>query len=170
MTAAGSARTAPPSTDAPYEQTFPAHPQHIHAARTFLAALLDSGPAADDAILCVSELASNAVLHSASHHPGGTFTIRAGFHDGQRLRVEVCDQGGPWSPHAGDEHSPHGRGLLIVSALADDWGRTGDSQHGWTTWFVMSTRPITPPPAPIHRHRPAPPREPSSYAASEATR
>lgn len=34
-------------------------------------------PSADEAVLLTSELASNAVLHSASGWPGGKFTVRA---------------------------------------------------------------------------------------------
>jgi hypothetical protein len=31
----------------------------------------------------------------------------------------------------------HGRGLLIVASLARAWGRSGDSERGWTVWFEM---------------------------------
>ena len=46
-------------------------------------------------MLCVSELATNAVLHSASRNPGGTFTVRAAVFDGC-VRIEVEDNGGAW--------------------------------------------------------------------------
>lgn len=130
------------STAAPplaWSHTFPATPAHAREARRFLAAILDGHPAADDATLCLSELVSNATIHSRSHEPGGHFTVRAERHGGQ-LRVEVRDQGGPWTgPSTGrwPEDEPHGRGLLIVARLARDWGRTGDSETGWTLWFVM---------------------------------
>ncbi len=38
----------------------------------------------------LSELATNAVVHSRSGQPGGTFTVRAEL-GAQRLRVEVRD-------------------------------------------------------------------------------
>jgi hypothetical protein len=40
---------------------------------------------------------------------------------------------GSW-PAQPDEH---GRGLLIVASLARAWGRSGDSERGWTVWFEM---------------------------------
>jgi two-component sensor histidine kinase len=93
--------------------------------------------AADDAILCVSELATNAVLHSNSGQPGGSFTVRAVVRDGGRLRIEVTDQGGPWAPHP-DHAAGHGRGLLIVSRLAADWGIAGDGLTSRTAWFELA--------------------------------
>jgi anti-sigma regulatory factor (Ser/Thr protein kinase) len=38
------------------------------------------------------ELATNAVLHSASRNPGGTFTVRASIFD-DHVRIEVEDNG-----------------------------------------------------------------------------
>lgn len=116
-------------------RAFPATAEQVREARRFLAAILDGHPAADEAVLCLSELAANATIHSRSRLPGGHFTVRAET-NGDRLRVEVHDQGGPWTwlPRYDERH---GRGLLIVSRLASTWGRTGDSTTGWTVWFEM---------------------------------
>jgi serine/threonine-protein kinase RsbW len=118
-----------------WSRAFPATPLQAREARRALARLLDGRPAANDAALCLSELAANAVVHSRSRAPGGEFTVRAEIRDG-RLRVEVHDEGGPWTPRvpAGDQH---GRGLLVVSQLAQACGRTGESDTGWTVWFEM---------------------------------
>jgi serine/threonine-protein kinase RsbW len=114
---------------------FPATPTQIRSAREFLAGLLDGHPAADDAILCLSELATNAALHSRSREPGGSFQVRV-ERDGGHVRVEVTDQGGPWQRQAsGDDQ--HGRGLLVVARLAQIWGRTGNKNTGWTAWFEI---------------------------------
>lgn len=78
-----------------WARDFPGTPEQAGKARRFLAAVLDNGPAADDAILCLSELASNACLHSRSRRPGGRFTVRARL-NAKELRVEVRDEGGPW--------------------------------------------------------------------------
>jgi len=53
-------------------------------------------PAADDVILCASELATNSVLHSCSGLPGGTFTLRVTISQGF-VRINVEDDGGPWT-------------------------------------------------------------------------
>jgi anti-sigma regulatory factor (Ser/Thr protein kinase) len=99
--------------------------------------MLDDCPAAYDAVLCLSELAANAVMHSDSRKPGGLFTVRAAVRRVDHLRVEVEDQGGPWTQHACAD-GQHGRGLLIVSQLATDWGVSGNCQAGWIVWFEIA--------------------------------
>jgi anti-sigma regulatory factor (Ser/Thr protein kinase) len=76
-----------------------------------------------------SELATNAILHSASGLPGGTFTVSVSTIGGS-LRVGVIDQGGP-APRAA---SPRGLGygLALVSLLADDYGTGGRDR-----WFAL---------------------------------
>jgi anti-sigma regulatory factor (Ser/Thr protein kinase) len=124
------APAAPPVTG----RVFPGEAGQVREARRFLAGVLDGGPAADDALLCVSELATNAVLHSRSGRPGGGFTVRATARAGS-VRVEVDDEGGPWQP-ASDGQGQSGRGLLIVGELASRWGRDhGDG--GRTVWFEI---------------------------------
>jgi anti-sigma regulatory factor (Ser/Thr protein kinase) len=130
------ATTAPPLA---WSRDFPATPAHVGEARRFLAGILGGSPAADDAILCLSELVTNATVHSRSCMPAGHFTVRAEIHGG-RLRVEVEDQGGPWTrPTPGAEQ--HGHGLHIISQLARAWGITGGSETGWTVWFEAAHDP-----------------------------
>jgi serine/threonine-protein kinase RsbW len=106
----------------------------VRAARRFLAAVLDRCPAADDALLCVSELATNAVLHSRSGCPGGRFTVCARMRVAS-VRVAVADEGGPWR-HERDGDGQSGRGLLIVGELATRWGRE-DGPAGRSVWFEI---------------------------------
>ncbi len=56
--------------------TYPGGPEHVRQVRADLRRLLDGCPVADDVILCVSELATNAAVHSDSSRSGGTFTVR----------------------------------------------------------------------------------------------
>jgi serine/threonine-protein kinase RsbW len=118
-----------------WSRAFPAIPEQVREARRFLSAVLDGAAAADDAILCLSELVTNAIVHSRSREPDGYISV--GVHLlGGHVRVEVSDQGGPWAqPAQADEHN--GRGLLIVDQLTRNWGRTGNEKAGWTIWFEM---------------------------------
>ena len=124
------AAAAPPVT----AQVFAGDAAQVREARRFLAGVLDGCPAAADALLCVSELATNAVLHSRSGRPGGRFTVRATVRAG-RVRVEVTDEGGRWG-HERDGDGQSGRGLLIVGELASRWGRD-DGGAGRTVWFEI---------------------------------
>lgn len=118
-----------------WSRAFPAIPEQVREARQFLAAILDGRAAAPEAILCLSELVTNATVHSRSREPDGHFCVRIQLH-GSHLRVEASDQGGPWTqPDNTDERN--GRGLLIVDQLTRAWGRTGNDQTGWTIWFEM---------------------------------
>jgi anti-sigma regulatory factor (Ser/Thr protein kinase) len=104
--------------------TYPGSIEHISVVRADLRALLRDCPMVDDVILCTHELAANAALHSHSRLPGGTFTVRATVHPGCHVRIEVEDNGGPWTAPPDDPNGHHG--LDIVRALAEECGITGD--------------------------------------------
>ena len=97
---------------------------------------------ADDAELAVGELVANAVLHGQ-----GPVAIRIVV-DLNVLRVEVTDAN-PQHPRTFDLPPPsveaeHGRGLYIVSALADRWGSVtlDDGSHpGKVVWFELNDHP-----------------------------
>lgn len=83
-----------------------------------------------DAVLLVSELTTNAVLHTGSGHVLCGLTLTA---DERRLRIELHDEDTtpvrPPQYHPGpDEES--GRGLLLVSQLADSWGSARSTRAG----------------------------------------
>ncbi len=116
--------------------TYPGSPEHIRAVCADLRSLLRDCSMADDVILCASELAANAALHSHSRLPGGTFTFHAEISPGHYVRIEIPDNGGPWSPAVNDRGGHHG--LDIVRTLASDWGINGDhatrtiwARFGW---------------------------------------
>jgi serine/threonine-protein kinase RsbW len=102
---------------------YPGSAEQIRVVRADLRALLGACPMADDVILCASELATNATLHSRSGLQGGTFTVRASIDLGHSVQVEVEDRGGPWTAATTDPDRYHG--LDIIRALATDWGITG---------------------------------------------
>ncbi|HUY48153.1 MAG TPA: ATP-binding protein [Streptosporangiaceae bacterium] len=105
--------------------TYPGSPEQLRAVRADLRGLLDGCPIGDDVVLCASELAANAALHSFSRMPGGQFSVRAEVHPGEYVRIEVEDSGGPWIRPGGE--IGRGHGLDIIRALAADWGIDGDS-------------------------------------------
>jgi serine/threonine-protein kinase RsbW len=104
--------------------TYPGTTEQIRAVRTDLRGLLGDCPVADDVILCASELAANAAIHSRSRIPGGTFTVRATISPGTYAWIEVEDSGGSWTPAI--SHPTRRHGLDIVCALASDWGIDGN--------------------------------------------
>ncbi|MER5640719.1 ATP-binding protein [Kitasatospora sp. NPDC002227] len=87
---------------------------------------------ADTAELLASELVTNALLHTTR---GAVFD--AVLTPDARLRVEVQD-GAAKLPgrRVQSDQATSGRGLLLVEALADDWGvqLRGD---GKVTWFEL---------------------------------
>nr|WP_079049195.1 ATP-binding protein [Streptomyces torulosus] len=94
--------------------------------------------------LITAELCANAVRHGRV--PGRDFHVRlAAEADGGRLRLEVSDTRAErrpaiTAPTAPDAEAETGRGLLLVTALADDWGVTDRrSGPGKTVWAVVST-------------------------------
>ena len=101
--------------------TFAGRAECVREARQFVGGVVRDCPAADDAVLCLSELAANAVAHSDSGKPGGKFTVSVVGAGGDRVRVEVEDDGGRWDCSLRDS-GQHGRGLLIVCRLAGELG------------------------------------------------
>jgi anti-sigma regulatory factor (Ser/Thr protein kinase) len=117
----------------PWSRSFPAEPGQVGEARRFVAGILGKCPAAPDAVLCLSEMLNNAVTHSASKY-GGKVEVHVG-HDAGEVRLEVADQGGRWQGEPGAD-GERGRGLLIIGALARDWGvSSGDG--GRVAWCAL---------------------------------
>jgi anti-sigma regulatory factor (Ser/Thr protein kinase) len=125
----------------PRARRFPGRPEHIHTARRFVAAALAAWPATQEAAqLLVSEVVTNAILHSASGDQGGSLEVRYALDD-HEVYVEVLDAGGAAHPSRHAEHleGVSGRGLALVEALASSWG-VHDHQVGHTVWFRLPLR------------------------------
>ena len=124
-----------------------AEPVSVSAARRFVtdglvAWRLDG--LVDDAELCVSELASNAALHSTAR-----FMHVAMRRTGDAVRISVEDDGvvpaaallpRPSFPDPEDpgellleDEATTGRGLAIVSIVASDWG-VDETERGKRVW------------------------------------
>ncbi len=112
------------------QRSFDLDPAEVASARRFAAGVLESWRcAADDVVLAVGELASNAVLHART-----PFTVTL-WRAGHRLVVEVADQN-PRLPIA-TQPPPgalSGRGLMLVSAVCKTWGARPQSADGKLVW------------------------------------
>ena len=117
-----------------YSARFPGRPEQVRKVRRAVAGCLAGCPARDDVVLIASELAANAICHSASED--AYFTLRVEVLAGC-ARVEVEDLGGPWLCRQRDGR-PHG--LDIVTALAADWGTEVTSDGQRVTWARVDFR------------------------------
>jgi two-component sensor histidine kinase len=114
----------------------PLDARSVAAARRLLRSTLDAHAtsSADDAVLMISELVTNAVRHARTRlHVSVSIADRT-------LRVEVSDDD-PTLPVAPalEHHATSGRGLRIVDNLADRWGAT-PTDAGKTVWFELQIR------------------------------
>jgi anti-sigma regulatory factor (Ser/Thr protein kinase) len=90
----------------------------------------------EDSVLVVSEILSNALKHAKPLRAG---KIEVAWEvQGDAVNIEVADGGGPTRPQV---HPPSlsalgGRGLSIVSTLADDWG-VQENHDGTVVWATL---------------------------------
>ncbi|MGC5015899.1 ATP-binding protein [Streptosporangium sp. DT93] len=142
-------------------QRFTAARDQVRPARNFVAELLGDGhPLLDDAMLLTSELATNAVEHSATDIEAprtepprpGPGEGEAGADDRPRefvvtvaftphgVLVTVQDAGASGVPCTRDAGpaATGGRGLMLVNELATRWGFHRDST-GTVIWFELGS-------------------------------
>ncbi len=104
-------------------------------ARHFVAEAVSGAPqdVRDAVEVMVSEIAANCVVHAATG-----FDVRVEQVD-DHLRIEVTDSGvGDPVQQRPQPNDQKGRGLLIVDALADEWGVVPTTpQPGKTVWFTL---------------------------------
>ncbi|MFJ5268441.1 ATP-binding protein [Streptomyces sp. NPDC088358] len=108
--------------------------QALHAWGWLPAAGADRRAAAEDVLLVVSELVTNACLHAE-----GPEELRISC-DNKVLRVEVSDRGAgqpaPRTPHRAGR--PGGHGMFIVQRLCLDWGVVrAPGVTGKTVWAEL---------------------------------
>ena len=138
---------ASPPTDTSEEQAHPGATVAVHAmaadpvavseSRRFLRRTLESWGVDDEttdlAVLCLSELVTNALIHARTG-----CLIRAVLEQ-NTLTITVRDGGHPEPASTVPLDDPlqvHGRGLQLVDSLVARWGSERDSA-GTTVWFVL---------------------------------
>ncbi|MEV1065921.1 ATP-binding protein [Streptomyces sp. NPDC050263] len=121
------------------QRRFPRSRASVRAARTFVEQVLAEWGCVDrldDIRLCVSELATNALLHGVP--PGRQYCVTLAL-DGPLIRLAVRDTGDhpvPADPPPSDACS--GRGLQLARHVSDDFGIT-EHAIGKTVWTIFKT-------------------------------
>jgi len=149
--AGASAIPVNPQPGTRWQRIFPGVPAQVAEVRRFVSCLLTGCPARDALVSCASELAANAVVHTASGN-GGFFSVEVSCPCFGVARVSVTDAGGPTEPAVGaavrDDTADigdlpvaglpvSGLGLALVAACASDWG-FAESGPGRTVWAEAS--------------------------------
>jgi anti-sigma regulatory factor (Ser/Thr protein kinase) len=119
-----------------------ADPRAVGAARQFVQGTLATWDVDEDtvdaAVLCLSELVTNAMIHT-----DGGCEVRVVLDRGV-LTTTVRDDGSSavvdLSGVTVDPLAVHGRGLHVVDALSSRWGSELDAV-GMTVWFVLQPGP-----------------------------
>jgi PAS domain S-box-containing protein len=123
--------------DGALEERLPPHPASVARAREVVRLMLEAhgrDDLVDTAVLLVSEVVTNALLHA-----GSEIHLVADLDD-TGLRVAVGDG----SPHLPSRRryaatAGTGRGLLMLESMVDDWGVTPQPE-GKIVWFRLSGR------------------------------
>ena len=117
--------------------------ESISAARRFVTGIISDVPVEvrESVAVMVSELSTNALVHAAS-----CFDVVVD-RSASAVTVAVTDWG-EGSPELQSPNStePHGRGLRIVEALADQWGIIATSDEAKTIWFRLYLQSSDPDP------------------------
>ncbi|MFJ4338762.1 ATP-binding protein [Streptomyces sp. NPDC088915] len=133
--------------------TLPSEPASVPTARRYVAEVLtdwgldEFSDQADAVRLIVSELATNAVLHTFGQSP--TFTVDVRLERGEQLHVGVTDSH-PRRPRRlpAAVQQDNGRGMVIVRSLAAESGGrlsvTPTADGGKTVGIVLPWKAVAP--------------------------
>ncbi|WP_214409409.1 ATP-binding protein [Sphaerisporangium fuscum] len=118
-------------------ETFKAALDQISLARRLVEEALAGHPAAEVAILLVSELTANSVQHSGST----SFTVVIAITSDHSIHVNVIDDGYDGLPQLlyGEFEDEHGCGIRFVDQFAKRWGVTRERAVGMAIWFALET-------------------------------
>jgi anti-sigma regulatory factor (Ser/Thr protein kinase) len=145
-----------PAPEHEFAMRFTSTPRGARLARRLVSHRLNdwghpyATPVNESLTLITAELTANAVRHG--HVPGRDFHVQLTLTEGV-FRIEVtdtrADRRPPCTPPTPDSVSESGRGLLLVDALADDWGVTPrPAAPGKTVWAELRA------PTESHPHTP----------------
>ncbi|MFI6575327.1 ATP-binding protein [Nocardiopsis sp. NPDC050513] len=125
---------------------FDGTPEQVGRIRTWCARATGLDQEAADLVeLAVSELVTNAVVHTASGGRYGRVKVTVEVMPGQIVLVGVTDDGPralrpitvPTLPDHVDDTTPSGRGLRLVAALSEKWWWTGFRGGPLTVWALI---------------------------------
>lgn len=142
-----------------YLGRFPDQLTSVKDARDWLSRRLELSRVPDsptqDALLLLSEITTNALLHSPTRDRSGAFLVSV-FVSGNCLRVSVRgnrDASAPALQAVPDApEAEHGRGLFLVNALATTWG-VERTRRGPAVFFTLEWDQQQPPQPPQQIHR-----------------
>ena len=131
FTPLGRVRAARPQATV-FERSYLGTMEQVREVCADMTAITDGCALSDDLVLITSELATNAILHSRSGRPAGTFTVRVTLYPDDYAWVEVIDQGGEWM----SDRRRHGLTALASIAGDGNWGIDGD-EACHVAWFRL---------------------------------
>ncbi|MBM9509544.1 ATP-binding protein [Actinacidiphila acididurans] len=126
--------------------TLPSDPASVTTARRYVCALLaewglpPDAPAVDSVRLIVSELTTNAVLHTCGLSP--TFTVDVRLERSEELHIGVTDSHPRWPrPLPAAVQQDNGRGMVIIRHLTVESGGRLEvvptEEGGKTVWISL---------------------------------
>jgi hypothetical protein len=138
-----------------WEQPYPGTIDQVRHVRAALREFLADCPVAGDAVQLLSELSANAIAHTDSGSPGGSFTVRVQDYPDSYVWGEVEDQGSTWDGDLSrSARRPHG--LYLLTHLASDCG-VEPIRRANVVWFRIDYgSPRSPAPSPSPRKDSAP--------------
>jgi anti-sigma regulatory factor (Ser/Thr protein kinase) len=128
--------------------TLPSEPASVTTARRYVCGKLaewglpGGSPTVDAVRLIVSELATNAVLHTSGMSPTFTVEVRLEHADAEELHIGITDSHPRWPRQATPPvRQEGGRGMVIVRHLAAESGGTlhvsPTEEGGKTVWISL---------------------------------
>ncbi|MGW0711248.1 ATP-binding protein [Streptomyces sp. NPDC002643] len=136
---APAAAKALPQMSRAFDVTFASNSACARQARRITRAFLGlwnvNGELAENIVLAVSELVTNAFEHGT-----GDVGLRVRYPDDE-LRIEVTDDNPtPAEVRPSNNEDVSGRGLFIVAVLARKWGVSKDGKTTWCVFRVPARR------------------------------